>query len=252
MSSDKFNPNGMPPMGPMGPMDPMMGGMPGMPPMPGMPQMPMNPMMGGMMAPNMPMDHNMMGGMPGFPGEEPRPDVDLGAERIILPRGMRSPHSKKILITGLPGSGKTTLAEKLANDLSNFGKRVAWFNGDDVRQMFNDNDFTERGRVRQAWRMRAAADDSLQMGADIAIADFVSPTEELRNAYSADIVIWMNTPDIPRRYEDTAQMWQDPVKIDFMVTTRDVDHWVPAIIQKFNLAGLEKPQECQGGVCAAQ
>ena len=227
MSSDKFNLNGMPPMDPMdpmNPMNPMMGGM--MPPMPGDPMMGMPPMPGDPM------------GM-GMPPNEMRPDVDLGAERIILPRGMRPSSSKKILICGLPGSGKTKLAEALSNELSKLGKRVAWFNGGDMRKRYNDNDFTERGRVRQAWRMRAAADDALQTGADIAVADFIAPTEELRNAFSADIVVWMNTPNIPRRYEDTSRMWEDPIKVDFTVTTHDLDHWVPLIIQQFNLVGQE-------------
>lgn len=215
----------------------LMGGMPGMPPMPGM-----DPMMGGQMG-GMP---GMPGGMPGMPipqgmpGDEQRPAIDLGAERIILPGGMRSPNSKKILICGLPDSGKTTLAEELSDELIKMGRKVAWFNGGDMRKNFNDNDFTERGRVRQAWRMRAAVDDALQSGAEIGIADFIAPTEELRNAFSADIVIWMNTPNIPRRYEDTSQMWADPLKVDFTVTTQDAKHWVPIIIQKFNLAGQEQ------------
>ena len=212
MSSDKFNPFGMPGMPPMMPgMDPSMGGM-----MPGMP-------------------------IPqGMPGDNPRAPIDLGAERIILPGGMRAPSSKKILICGLPESGKTTLAEELADELIRFGRKVAWFNGGDMRKNFNDTDFTERGRVRQAWRMRAAVDDALQSGAEIGIADFIAPTEEVRNAFSADIVIWMNTPNLPRRYEDTAQMWEDPIKVDFTVTTQDCKYWVPLIVQKFKLAHEEQ------------
>ena len=55
---------------------------------------------------------------------------------------------KIILIMGLPGSGKTTLAEELAPMLN--AKRL---NADEVRKEANDWDFSEEGRKRQAKRM---------------------------------------------------------------------------------------------------
>ena len=54
----------------------------------------------------------------------------------------------KILIMGLPGSGKTTLASKLALLL-----KAKWLNNDEVRKAANDWDFSEEGRKRQAKRM---------------------------------------------------------------------------------------------------
>ena len=55
---------------------------------------------------------------------------------------------KIILIMGLPGAGKTTLAEELAPKLN--AKRL---NADEVRKEANDWDFSEEGRKRQAKRM---------------------------------------------------------------------------------------------------
>ena len=55
---------------------------------------------------------------------------------------------KKILIMGLPGSGKTTLASKLVPML-----KAKWINNDEVRKKANDWDFSEEGRTRQAKRM---------------------------------------------------------------------------------------------------
>ena len=49
---------------------------------------------------------------------------------------------------GLPGSGKTTLANELAPMLN--AKRL---NADEVRKEANDWDFSEEGRKRQASRM---------------------------------------------------------------------------------------------------
>ena len=56
---------------------------------------------------------------------------------------------KKILIMGLPGSGKTTLASELVPLLN-----AKWLNNDKVRKAAKDWDFSEEGRVRQAKRCR--------------------------------------------------------------------------------------------------
>ena len=59
----------------------------------------------------------------------------------------------KILIMGLPGSGKTYLTERLVPLLGS-----AWFNADKIREMANDWDFSEEGRIRQSNRMKTFAD----------------------------------------------------------------------------------------------
>ena len=81
--------------------------------------------------------------------------------------------AKIILITGLPGSGKTTLATKLAQKL-----RSDHFNADFVREKFNNWDFSEVGRLRQAESMKNLARASKKT---YAICDFVCPKEEYRN-----------------------------------------------------------------------
>ena len=55
---------------------------------------------------------------------------------------------KKILIMGLPGSGKTTLASKLVPLIN-----AKWINADEVRKSNNDWDFSDKGRLRQAQRI---------------------------------------------------------------------------------------------------
>ena len=59
----------------------------------------------------------------------------------------------KILIMGLPGSGKTYLAERLQPLID-----AAWYNADVVRNMANDWDFSSEGRIRQSMRMKTFAD----------------------------------------------------------------------------------------------
>jgi adenylylsulfate kinase len=116
----------------------------------------------------------------------------------------------KILIMGLPGSGKTYLAEKLQAHL-----RCAWYNADKVRTMASDWDFTPEGRIRQANRMRNLADFESRNGR-VVIVDFVCPTEETRANFAADMVIWMDTID-ESRFEDTNKMFVQPSKFDFRV-----------------------------------
>ena len=78
----------------------------------------------------------------------------------------------RILIMGLPGSGKTTLAEALRDLIQDNNKTAEWFNADLVRQAYNDWDFSDRGRIRQSVRMRELAD---KIKSDYAICDFVCP-----------------------------------------------------------------------------
>ena len=114
--------------------------------------------------------------------------------------------AKIILITGLPGSGKTTLATKLAQKL-----RSDHFNADFVREKFNNWDFSEVGRLRQAESMKNLARASKKT---YAICDFVCPKEEYRNIVNPDIVIWMDTIK-KGRFDDTNQMFQKPTKVDY-------------------------------------
>jgi len=109
----------------------------------------------------------------------------------------------KILIMGLPGSGKTWLAERLQKHTG-----FAWYNADAVREMANDWDFTSEGRIRQANRMRTIADFEKTNGRHV-MCDFVCPTEEARNAFGADIIIWIDTIK-EGRFEDTNKIFEEP------------------------------------------
>jgi adenylylsulfate kinase len=120
----------------------------------------------------------------------------------------------KILIFGLPGAGKTWLAERLQKELN-----CAWFNADEVRRMANDWEFGDEARVRQARRMRNIANYEKGCGRDV-ICDFVCPTELTRHIFEADITVWVDTIE-EGRFEDTNKMFERPnsANIDFHITT---------------------------------
>ena len=123
---------------------------------------------------------------------------------------------------GLPGSGKTTLANELAPKLN--AKRL---NADEVRKAAIDWDFSEEGRTRQAKRM---ADEALKMKSEgnNVIADFICPTPQARSLFPADYIIWVDTIK-EGRFEDTNQMFVKPEKFNFHVTTQDAKLWASKI-----------------------
>lgn len=117
----------------------------------------------------------------------------------------------KILVMGLPGSGKTYLTERLVPLIN-----AAWYNADKVRKMTNDWDFSDNGRNRQSKRMRELADFEKSQG-NIVVCDFVCPTKKTRENFNADVIIWMNTIK-EGRYKDTNELFEPPDKVDFHIT----------------------------------
>lgn len=120
----------------------------------------------------------------------------------------------KILVFGLPGTGKTYLAERLQKHFN-----CAWYNADKIREMANDWDFSIDGRHRQANRMAALADFEKQHGRT-SICDFVCPTHFTRLLFNADVSIWLDTLT-KSNYEDTNKLFEKPSNADYHFT-----HWL--------------------------
>jgi adenylylsulfate kinase len=117
----------------------------------------------------------------------------------------------KILIMGLPGSGKSTLAAPFAQLVNG-----VWLNADAVRKEYDDWDFSPEGRIRQAQRMRYLADGVVRAG-QVAVADFVCPTEQARAEFAPDYTVWMDTIKAGR-FEDTNRMFVPPSHVDYHVS----------------------------------
>ena len=143
----------------------------------------------------------------------------------------------RILVMGLPGSGKTTLAQNLLEDMAKAGLQAKWYNADDVRAAEEDWDFSDAGRQRQAERMRCLADDSAAYGIKYVICDFVCPTQKLRNIFEPDLVVWMDTIEVSR-YTDTNKIWEPPTKYDYHITELNRFPWSQIIVD-----GIKKKNE---------
>jgi adenylylsulfate kinase len=153
---------------------------------------------------------------------------------------------QKILIMGLPGSGKTFLAtalKKYLEENSNvktmplermlhlelppiaYTSKVDWFNADEIRKRFNDWDFSKEGRIRQSLRM---AEFALKSTGDYVICDFVAPLVEMRNNFKADWTVWVDTIE-QSRFDDTNKAFVPPEQYDFRVTEQNAEKWAEFI-----------------------
>ena len=115
--------------------------------------------------------------------------------------------AKKILIMGLPDSGKTTLAKLLAPMFN-----AVLLNEDEVRKEANDWDFSEMGRSIQTNRMKRLADEAIQNNRNV-IADFDCSIEHTREDLNADYIIYMDTIKESKL--------KPPSNFDFKVTHKD-------------------------------
>lgn len=150
--------------------------------------------------------------------------------------------TQRILVMGLPGSGKTFFATALKKYLEensstltmplermlhlelppiSYTSKVDWFNADEIRKQYNDWDFSREGRIRQSIRM---FDFAMKCSGDFVICDFVAPLVEMRNNFKADWTIWMDTIQ-EGRFEDTNRAFVPPEVYDFRVTEQNADKW---------------------------
>lgn len=151
--------------------------------------------------------------------------------------------TKRILIMGLPGAGKTFFARELKSYLENHSdidsispssmanleklptfwkSTVDWFNADDIRKRYNDWDFSRDGRIRQSLRM---LEFSLKCTGDFVICDFVAPLPEMRDNFRADWTIWIDTIE-SGRFADTNAAFVPPETYDFRITEWNSEFWV--------------------------
>lgn len=109
----------------------------------------------------------------------------------------------KILICGRSQSGKTFFA----NYLRRFFE-FSHFNGDFVRELTRNNDFTMVGRVRQAFCMKLLAENC---GSKVVVCDFICPTKELRKILAPDVIVYCVHPG-SGKYKDTDFLFQEVEK----------------------------------------
>jgi hypothetical protein len=136
-----------------------------------------------------------------------------------MPNPCEGAPMRKILIMGLPGAGKTTLATALAPLLN-----AVVFNADAVRaNLSRDLGFSHADRIEHARRMGWMCDRVAEAGGTV-IADFICPTEETRAAFGAAFTIWLDRISAGR-FEDTNQLFVVPARYDLRVSADGAPHY---------------------------
>jgi cytidyltransferase-like protein len=119
--------------------------------------------------------------------------------------------NRKILVMGLPGSGKTTFTRALAPMLN-----AVVFNNDEVRANINrDLGFSMEDRVEQARRMGWLCDRVVESGG-IAIADFICPTPATRAAFGDAFTVFIDRIQASR-FDDTNRVFVPPDRCDVRI-----------------------------------
>jgi adenylylsulfate kinase len=135
--------------------------------------------------------------------------------------------------TGQPGAGKTTLAKGLMNRLSlvNF----IHVDGDDIRDIFQNKDYSENGRRQNIQRAQDIA-QFLNAKKNSVIVSLVSPYKDQRDNFKQNpnvVEIYVHTDEIRGREQFHVQNYEPPTEnfIEINTTNTTVEECIEKIIK---------------------
>lgn len=131
------------------------------------------------------------------------------------------------LFTGQPGSGKTTLAKKLQfwlqTEKRNWRKSVFHIDGDQLRELFPNTDYSKEGRYKNINKAFDIAKYLQSNDTDVVIS-LVSPYRELRDKFKSECKvteIYCHTKKMRGREDKFALDYEPPTEFFVDLDTSD-------------------------------
>jgi hypothetical protein len=119
---------------------------------------------------------------------------------------------------GLPGAGKTTLANELHELILSLGSKSRWLNENRLKAEYPNL------TLEQVHEM---ANDAT---VDYVVADFEAPQSIMRRSFNPHYMIWVNT--IPEEdYNSVGHGFDPPFRYNVCVTTKDAPRWAREIFR---------------------
>jgi len=125
--------------------------------------------------------------------------------------------------TGQPGAGKTSIAEVLINKLP---KNTFHVDGDDLREIFNNKDYSETGRRKNIELAQHITHFLHNKGTNVVVS-LVSPyrdqREEFKQKIGDDIIeIYVHTENLRGREDFHVKNYEEPLENFLDMDTSDV------------------------------
>lgn len=142
------------------------------------------------------------------------------------------------ILTGQPGSGKTTIGKLIVEYLNSKKRNVIQIDGDDLRNIFNNKDYSEIGRRQNIQKSHDIAHFLNAKGFDVVIS-LVSPYKDLRDDLKIKtnaIEIYLNTTDIRGREHFFVDNYEQPTEnyMNLDTSTKSDKESFEYIINKIN------------------
>lgn len=137
--------------------------------------------------------------------------------------------------TGQPGHGKTTLAKAMLAHLQGQGEDAFHVDGDDLRALTTNVDYSKEGREENIRRAQMIA-QYLQSKGQTVVVSLVAPYRDLREDFKARAEVtevFVHTSEIRGREDKHAKDYEAPTSnfIDVDTTSKDVESCLHEVLE---------------------